>query len=136
MVGGAAAASKPPAAEAAATRGTRLPANWTLPKAWGDWAIAAYPHWTPDVVRLIATKFGNHWRGKSGKDATKLDWKATWENWCLSGITQGEHPAPKSARPIAGQVGESLAKAERLRVAMQATGGAVAPAVASEVIDG
>lgn len=28
-------------------------------------------------------RFGNYWRAKSGKDATKLDWFATWRNWIL-----------------------------------------------------
>lgn len=26
-------------------------------------------------------KFVDYWRAKSGKDATKLDWDATWRNW-------------------------------------------------------
>lgn len=29
-------------------------------------------------------KFRNYWRSKSGKDATKLDWPATWRNWMLT----------------------------------------------------
>lgn len=85
-----------PAADAPATRGTRLPSDWVLPKPWGEWAVAKYPHWTADTVRAIASKFRNHWVAKASKEATKLDWKATWENWCDSGITQGEHPAPKA----------------------------------------
>jgi hypothetical protein len=28
-------------------------------------------------------KFVNYWRAKSGRDATKLDWPATWRNWML-----------------------------------------------------
>lgn len=83
-------------ADAPTTRGSRLDPQWVLPKAWGEWALAKYQHWTADTVRAIASKFKNHWIAKSGKDATKVDWKATWENWCDSGITQTEHPAPKS----------------------------------------
>lgn len=26
-------------------------------------------------------KFVDYWRGRSGKDATKTDWPATWRNW-------------------------------------------------------
>jgi hypothetical protein len=128
----------PPAAEAASTRGTRLKADFVLPQAWGNWALAKYPHWTADIVRAIASKFKNHWIAKSGKDATKVDWKATWENWCDSGITQGENPPPTKdgAAASAQQLAASLAKAERIRKAMAATNGAVAPAAnASEVID-
>ncbi len=82
------------------TRGTRLAAkaeDWRLPKAWGDWALGEYQHWTPAVVRRVADRFRDHWCAKSGKDATKLDWLATWRNWCSSELTQREHPAPPAA---------------------------------------
>lgn len=29
-------------------------------------------------------KFINYWQAKAGKDATKLDWFATWRNWMLN----------------------------------------------------
>jgi hypothetical protein len=35
-----------------------------------------------DVARETE-KFVNHWKSKSGKDATKVDWLATWHNWLL-----------------------------------------------------
>lgn len=90
--------SAPPAAEAAAEksrRGTRLPEDFALPRPWGEWARAKYPHWTADIVSAIAGNFRNYWVAKAGKDATKLDWRATWENWCDSAITQREYPSPK-----------------------------------------
>jgi hypothetical protein len=88
----------PPAADAAPTpRATRLRADWALPKAWGEWALAEFPHWTPDTVRRIAEGFADHWRGKAGKDATKADWLATWRNWCRSDITQRQFPPPRAA---------------------------------------
>lgn len=92
-------APAPPAAAADApvTKGKRIADDWALPRLWGAWAVANYPHWTADTVRKIATGFHNHFKAKSGKDATKLDWKATWENWCDSGITQRDYPAPKTA---------------------------------------
>lgn len=120
------------AAGAAATRGTRLPTDWVLPKAWGDWALEKYPHWTADTVRAIATNFKNYWTDKTGKDATKVSWKGTWENWCDNEITQGQHPPPKTlgAGAIAAQnqAAESRAKADRIKAALQAGGGAVVPA--------
>ena len=94
LVGVAAATDKPPAAGAAATRGTRLPADWQLPKAWGDWALAKYPQWTADKVRDEALKFRNHWTALTGKSATKLDWLATWQNWCMSDIAHRDDPKP------------------------------------------
>lgn len=119
-----------PAAGAAATRGSRLPTDWVLPKAWGEWALEKYPHWTADTVRAIASKFKNHWTDKTGKDATKVSWKGTWENWCDSGITQGEHPPPKTAgrgqTTAAEDIAASREKAERVRALI--AGGAVVPA--------
>lgn len=39
----------------------------------------------PDVdVELETEKFVNFWRAKTGRDATKLDWAATWRNWILN----------------------------------------------------
>jgi hypothetical protein len=67
----------------AASRGKRLQAEWLLPKKWGEWALAEYPGWDADKVRTIATVFKNYWIAKSGKDATKVDWFATWQNWCI-----------------------------------------------------
>jgi len=70
------------------TRGTRLPADWTLPNAWGEWALAEYPNWTQEGVRTIAAQFADHWKAKPGSDAKRLDWLATWRNWCRNDITQ------------------------------------------------
>lgn len=67
---------------AANKRGTRLPQDWLLPKAWGDWALTEFKTWTPEVVRVEADKFRDFWHSKAGKEASKLDWLATWRNWC------------------------------------------------------
>lgn len=92
-----------PAADAPATtaeRGKRLPKEWRLPKAWGDWALAKYPLWTAQKVRDEGDKFRNHWVGKTGKDATKLDWEGTWQNWCMSSIAHRDDPKPSAAAGI------------------------------------
>ena len=73
-------------------RASRLAADWLLPKAWGEWAQAEYPLWTADHIRRVALMFKNHWIAKSGRDAAKLDWYATWQNWCMK-----EPAAPKGA---------------------------------------
>jgi hypothetical protein len=72
-------------------RGSRLPQDWVLPKAWGDWALVEFGSWTPDVVRIEADKFRDFWHSKSGKDAAKMDWHATWRNWCRN----AKAPDPK-----------------------------------------
>lgn len=93
------------AADAAPTtlkKGKRLPDGWQLPKAWGEWALAEYPTWTAEIVRLEAAKFADHWHAKAGKDATKLDWEATWRKWCRSDICQRTHtPKPTFAQQAA-----------------------------------
>lgn len=103
-------------AEAPSTRATRLPKAWVLPKAWGEWAIAEHPHWTPAIVRRIAESFADHWHGKAGKDATKLDWPATWRKWCRSDITQRQFPAPRATTTGAATPDTAARNAEAMRL--------------------
>jgi hypothetical protein len=63
------------------TLGSRLPTDWALPREWGNWALEKGLY--RDMVILEAEKFRNHWIAKTGKDATKADWEATWRNWIL-----------------------------------------------------
>lgn len=69
--------AKPPKTPTA----TRLPADWRLPRAWGEWALSERPDMTADDVRREAETFADYWRAKAGADARKLDWQATWRNW-------------------------------------------------------
>lgn len=59
--------------------GTRLSEDWALPQEWGDWALSE--GWPEHGVRLEAEKFRDFWIAKSGRDATKVNWQATWRNW-------------------------------------------------------
>ncbi|MDJ0336428.1 hypothetical protein QMG83_14470 [Salinibacterium sp. G-O1] len=64
----------------AAQRGTRIPDDFTVTPAMVEWARER----TPLVDGPRATeKFINHWTATSGRNATKLDWPATWRNWML-----------------------------------------------------
>ena len=45
-----------------------------------DLEFAAKEH-IADIQREV-NSFVDFWTAKSGKDATKLDWQATWRNWC------------------------------------------------------
>lgn len=76
-------------------KGTRLHPEWELPDEWRFWAEDEHPG--VDVA-FQAKKFANHWWGKSGKDATKVDWFATWRNWILNakGYDNGKRPDPAS----------------------------------------
>lgn len=61
-------------------RGSRIPDDFALTDEHRAWASKN----CPDIdVELHTKRFKNHWQAKSGKDATKLDWHKTWENWLL-----------------------------------------------------
>lgn len=59
-------------------RGTRLPEDWSPTPEQIAWARKERPDIDPV---LEARSFRNHWVAKPGKDAVKLSWNATWENW-------------------------------------------------------
>jgi hypothetical protein len=70
----------PPASprEPASKRGTRLPDDFAVTADMVTWARQNHPH----VNGAYETqKFVDYWRGRSGKDATKVDWIGTWRNW-------------------------------------------------------
>jgi hypothetical protein len=59
-------------------RGARLTPGWTPP---AD-VIAQMRDDHPHVdLKTEHAKFCDYWLAKAGKDATKLDWSATWRNW-------------------------------------------------------
>ncbi|SMO69583.1 YdaU family protein [Paracoccus laeviglucosivorans] len=60
-------------------KGTRLPADWQLPKVWGDWAVELG---LPEAnTRQEADKFRDYWTSVAGAKGLKQDWQATWRNW-------------------------------------------------------
>lgn len=63
-------------------RGARLPDDWKLPVDWQQWARVNFPTTSAEAVALEADKFRDFWCSKAGQGATKLDWQATWRNWC------------------------------------------------------
>jgi hypothetical protein len=73
-----ASAEAPGTPKPAKRNGTRLPDDWRpTPE-----LIAAARTERPDIdLRLETAKFRDHWHAKTGRDATKLDWDATYRNW-------------------------------------------------------
>lgn len=61
-------------------RGSRLPADWTLPKEWGEWALSERPELNREDIRKIADQFRDYWISVPGQRGVKLDWLATWRN--------------------------------------------------------
>lgn len=75
------------ASPTAQPRGSRLSETWVLPKAWGEWTLEQFDA-SPDQIRRQAQTFKDYWLAKAGKQAIKLDWFATWRNWCGSDYTK------------------------------------------------
>jgi len=75
----------PPVAKAKRSQGSRLPDDWFLPKAWGEWALRNF-HVTPDAVRNSAEDFRLHWQSTAGARGIKHNWETTWQRWCGSPI--------------------------------------------------
>jgi hypothetical protein len=80
--------------------GTRLPENWVLPKAWGEWALQERNDWNAETVRSVAEQFADHWHAKAGADARKADWQATWRNWVRREISTRVASLPTSVTPL------------------------------------
>lgn len=76
-------------------KATRLPADWVLPKAWGEWALNEKPDLTTDDVRLMAEMFRDHWIANASRPTGKKDdWFATWRNW-----VRKSHPPNRAGVP-------------------------------------
>lgn len=63
--------------ELAPDRGTRIPEDFQP-----DLAEALKFGFRSDEASLEADAFRDHWRSKPGADGRKVDWPATWRNWC------------------------------------------------------
>jgi hypothetical protein len=50
-------------------------------------------------------KFCNYWQSKSGKDATKLDWDKTFQNWVLAEKEGKAKPVSSGLDPFASRGG-------------------------------
>jgi hypothetical protein len=75
-------------------RGTRIPEPFMLTNEMRSWASSRVPGVD---VNTATEKFVNYWRA-STKNATKLDWTATWNNWLLSDFetrVQNRKPTPE-----------------------------------------
>ena len=70
-------------------RGTRIPADFTVTPDMVAWAREHVPHVDG---RHETAKFTDYWQAAAGRNATKLDWPATWRNWMRRA---GEQQAPR-----------------------------------------
>lgn len=77
-------------AEQSRGRATRFPDDFSLTE---DRRKVAQTE-NIDPERTFA-KFSDYWRAASGAKARKLDWDATWRNWCR---TEGDRVSPRANR--------------------------------------
>jgi hypothetical protein len=78
-------------------KGSRLLDSFTVPTDWIAWAEdQGMP---PDMAQLEAAKFPDFWRSQPGQKGVKLDWLATWRNWCRSAMQRANiKPASQGGR--------------------------------------
>ena len=84
--------------EPRATRSTatRLSENWELSPESRRFCEAE----NLDPEQTLA-KFRDYWLSASGAKARKMDWAATWRNWCRSeGDRGGRSSSPKPVQPV------------------------------------
>lgn len=75
-------------------RGTRLPDGWSPTDA--DIEKAKAKGFSDQQIETLTEEFSNYWKAKAGKDAIKLDWSATWRNWCINDIKHNGPPAERT----------------------------------------
>jgi Protein of unknown function (DUF1376) len=74
-------------------RGSRLPQEWNPGDAGWEYAVKL----GLDPKRVLE-KFRNYWIAQPGVKGRKVDWTATWRNWCLTESERsGRSPGPVAA---------------------------------------
>jgi hypothetical protein len=93
-------------------RGTRLGDAWQPTDQ--DWQ-AAVVGFGEAGARTILAKFRDHWKADPGARAVKLDWNATFRNWCRNEINFSNRGGGNGKRTSPGQTGHNaiLAAASR-----------------------
>lgn len=70
---------KEPLLKTISNKGTRFSVEATLDSSWLDWCLQNRPDLNPQQT---FEAFKDYWISATGRNATKLDWEATWRNWC------------------------------------------------------
>ena len=84
------------------TKGSRLSADWVLPKDWESWATQERPDLNPQKV---GEQFKDFWIAKAGAQGVKLDWSATWRNWVRNQRQERLNPADIARVTVPSMVG-------------------------------
>jgi uncharacterized protein YdaU (DUF1376 family) len=91
----------PQQAAAPKKRATRLPDDWRPDREYWEAAQLINKSITQEWFVATAHKFKDYWIAKSGKDATKADWLATWRNWIRRDVEN--QTAPKGQYKTAAE---------------------------------
>lgn len=78
----------PPRKRGSPSRATRIPEDFAITAEMLAWARQHAPGVDG---RFETAQFCDYWRAKSGRDATKLDWVATWRNWMRNAAKRAPH---------------------------------------------
>lgn len=84
-------------APAKAKRGSRLPDDFKA-----DLSEASRLGLSEADAIREADKFRDYWNSQPGQRGVKLDWQATWRNWCRSAVERKPHrkePPPNPSTP-------------------------------------
>lgn len=91
-------APKKPVEKKNTVTGSRIPADWFLPKDWGEWALKERLDLSPDDVRREADNFRDHWLSQAGARGRKANWLATWRKWIRSDLVKPSSKGGNSAK--------------------------------------
>ena len=78
-------------------RGHRLPPDWS--PSLDDQAFALDEGFSPQEITRAADEFRDFWRARTGRDATKLDWSATWRNRIRELTDRRQRSGPRLVGP-------------------------------------
>jgi DNA-binding MarR family transcriptional regulator len=83
------------------TRGSRLSDEWNPPPAS---LVKARAYLDDVTIFEELVKFRNYWLSKAGRDAVKLDWTRTFDNWIINA---------KNGRPSHGKAADTASGTQR-----------------------
>lgn len=94
-------------------KGARLPADWSPSQSNIDDALNK--GLSDNEVRHEAEQFRDFWISKPGAGGCKLDWNATWRNWCGNAVKRrpaavsrtGQHPMAVAIDELKNRVGDA-----------------------------
>ena len=88
------------------TRGCRLPQGWKPSQETKSWTLLQ--EITKEEANQEYFKFKDYWQSKSGKDACKVDWEATWRNWIRNYVQMRGSRTQGQSRKFERHAGEPI----------------------------